>query len=96
MTKRIGGRRRKSRQKLKKDIRQKGKININKFLQEFKPGERVALKADSTYQKGMFPLRFYGKIGTVKEKKGKGYEIIIRDENKTKHIISHPVHLKRL
>ena len=63
--KRKGRARRKSRQKLSKRLRDRGKLRINTFLQEFEPGDRVALKAEPAFQKGMFNLRFYGQIGTI-------------------------------
>jgi len=95
MVMRIGGARRKSRNKLKKDIKDRGKFRIHNFLQEFKPGEHVALKAEPSFQKGMFRLRFYGKIGTIIRKAGKNYEVSIMDQNKSKIIRTHPVHLRR-
>ena len=93
---RLGGPQRKTRHKLKKDTRDKGKINIKSYLQGFKVGERVQLYADSTFQKGRFPLQFYGKIGVVTEKQGKSYIVKIRDQNAKKSFVVHPVHLKKV
>jgi large subunit ribosomal protein L21e len=96
MAKRIGTVRRKTRHKLGKSYRQKGKISITSYLQNFKHGDRIQLAAESALQKGMYHARFYGKVGTVKGRKGKCYEISISDKGKEKTLIVHPIHLKRL
>jgi large subunit ribosomal protein L21e len=96
MVKRIGTSRRKTRQKFKKPRGESGKISISRFLQEFKQGERVCFKAEPAVQKGLYFPRFHGKAGVVKDKMGKCYQVIVKDGNKEKLIIVHPVHLKRL
>ena len=92
---RKGGPKRKSRNKLKRETKDKGKINIKRFLQSFKQGEKVQLLADPRYQKGMFPLRFYGKTGIIESKKGNSYYVDIKDGSKKKSFIVHPAHLKK-
>jgi large subunit ribosomal protein L21e len=94
MVQRIGGFRRKTRHKLKKDIRSKGKTSLSRFLQDLNIGDRVCLKADSSYQKGMYFPRFHGKIGVVKAKKGRYYEVLVKDQNKEKTLLLHPLHFK--
>ena len=64
----IGKFRRKTRSKLKKSIKTRGKISINNYLQSFKPEEKVLLKAEPAVQKGMYFPRFHGKVGVVKGK----------------------------
>ena len=96
MVKRVGSKIRKSRHKLKKSISEKSRIRIRSFLQSFNKGERVALKADSTYSKGQYFLRFYGKTGKVAGKQGDCYLVNIKDLNKKKTVIVHPVHLKKV
>jgi large subunit ribosomal protein L21e len=95
MVKRIGTSRSKTRHKFQKHIRQKGKIPIAKYLQEFNNGEKVVLKAEPSYQKSLYHQRFHGKIGVVKGKRGRSYIVDIKDFKKIKTIIIHPVHLKR-
>ena len=90
-----GGFRRKTRHKLKKNYKERGKISIRKFFQEFKQGDRVVLKAESGYQKGMYYPRFHGKSGLILNKKGHCYEVLIKDGKKEKLLIVHPVHLVR-
>lgn len=94
--KRKGGARRRTRTLLTKGIRRKGKMNIKGYFQQFKEGDRVQLVADSTVQKGMFPLRFYGKVGTIISKQGAAYRVSIYDHTKEKSFVVHPIHLKRL
>ena len=94
--KRTGGNRRKTRHKLAKNVRDKGKINIANYLQHFKLGDKVCLVGEPAVQKGMYYPRFYGKMGNVVGKKGQCYEVMINDVSKEKIVIVHPVHLKRL
>ena len=96
MVSRIGGFRRKSRKKLKKSQSQKGKISLRAYLQEFKEGDKVVLKAEPAVQKGMYFPRFHGRAGIVQAKKGKCYQVLIKDINKEKVINVHPVHLKKV
>ena len=93
MTKRMGGNRRKTRGIFRKNIRQRGKISIRRFFQAFKIGETVKLMAEPAIQKGMYFRRFHGKHGVIKGKKGKCYEVAIKDGDKKKLLIIHPIHL---
>ena len=95
MTTRVGGSRHKSRSKFSKDRREKGKISLRRFLQGFTQGDKVILKANTAYQKGMYIARFHGKPGIVQAKRGECYEVAIKDNNKAKSVIIHPVHLKK-
>jgi len=93
---RKGGPRRKSRQKMTKKPGQKGKIKIRNYFQNFKTGDKVQLVAEPASQKGLFALRFYGKKGVIKSKKGSSYYVTIKDQNKEKSVIVSPVHLRRV
>ena len=90
-----GGFRRKTRHKLSKNYKEKGKLSLRKFFQEFKQGDRVILKAEPSYHKGMYYPRYHGKSALVINKKGTCYEVLIKDGNKEKMLIVHPIHLKR-
>ncbi len=94
MTRRIG-RKRKARQKLKHPKRLKGKLPVQRFVQEFDEGQKVVLKAFPPYHKGMYCLRFHGRVATVKGKRGRCYELGISDGGKQKKLIVHPAHLQR-
>ncbi len=89
------GFRRKTRNKLSKNHRQKGKISLRKFFQVFKDGEHVILKAEPAVHIGMYFPRFHGKDGIVMGKQGECIKVLIKDGNKDKLLLVHPVHLKR-
>jgi len=80
---------------MSKNVKERGKIALTKFFRKFEDGARVCLKAEPAYQKGIYDLRYHGKIGTVKKKKGRCYEVEIQDFKKQKIMIVHPVHLKK-
>ena len=84
MVKRIGGLRRKTRYKFRKEKRSRGKISITRYLQSFSVGDRVYLGVEPAVQKGMYHPRFMGKAGTVKGKRGRCYEILINDIGRKK------------
>lgn len=96
MVTRIGGMRRKSRDKFKKHYRQRGKISVRRFFQHLEVGDRVALVAEPSYQKGMYKARFHGKNGDVVGTQGRCYKVRISDGGMEKVLIVHPVHLKIL
>lgn len=89
-----GGLKRKARYKLKKEVRERGKISINRFMQFFAIGQRVHLDIESSFHKGEFHTQYMGKTGIIKGKRGKCYEVTIKDGNKEKMIIVNPIHLK--
>lgn len=95
MVQRIGGFRRKTRSKLKKNIKLKGKISLKRYFQSFEQGERVCLKAEPAVQKAMYFPRFHGLTGIIKSKRGKCYEVLIKDKGKEKTLIVHPIHLQK-
>lgn len=92
---RTGGYRRKTRSKLRKNVRAKGKVAIRNFFQEFSEGDRVNLVAEPGVQRGIFHPRFHGRTGTVTNKQGNSYYVKIKDGNKEKSVLVHPVHLKK-
>lgn len=96
MTKRIGSSKRKTRQIMRKHNSRKGKISFTSYFQKLNIGDTVVLKAEPAVQKGMYFLRFHGKTGVVTGVKGKCYEVRIRDMDKEKTLIVHPVHLKKI
>lgn len=93
--KRTGKGRRKTRSLFKKNYKQKGKISIRNYLQVLNIGDKVVLKAEPAVQKGMYFRRFHGKTGSVIGKQGTNYKINIKDNNKEKEILVHPVHLRK-
>jgi len=96
MVQRTGGLRRKTRHKLKKDIRSRGKISLSRYFQGYEIGEKVLLDAEPSYQKGMYMPRFHSKIGILKSRRGKCYEVAIKDQGKEKLILVHPLHIRKI
>jgi len=96
MVTRIGGQRRKTRNTMSKTRRARGKLSLRAYLQEFQPGQKVALKAEPSVQSGLYFRRFHGRIGQVSKRLGTCYEILLNDGGKEKKLIVHPVHLKAL
>lgn len=94
--KRVGGFRRKSRNKLRKNVNDKGKVSIKNFIQSFNIKDKVSLVAEPAYQKAMYHPRFHSKTGVITGKQGKCYYVTINDGNKPKKLIVHPIHLKRV
>ncbi len=79
-----------------KDRCDRGKISLRRFLQSFKAGDKVALLAEPSYQRGMHPLRMQGQIGEVRARRGKVYEVLASDKGKMKCFLVHPVHMRRM
>ena len=96
MVERSKGSRQKTRKKLKRKKNEKGKIFIKKYIQEFKEGDIVVIKPDPSFQKGLMHNRFIGKSGKIIRKRGRGYEVLVKDGKKEKTIITYPVHLKKV
>jgi large subunit ribosomal protein L21e len=97
MVTRIGGLRRKTRSLFRKSTRNKGKFSVSKYLQEFDMGDKVLLKAEPAVAKGIYFRRFHGKTGQITGKKqGECYYVQIKDGNKPKKVIVHPIHLRKV
>ena len=79
---------------LRKPTREKGKPHIGKLLQEYAIGSEVIIKMDSSVQKSMPHKRFHGKIGKIKEKRGRGYVISVPEGNAVKDIIVRAEHIE--
>ena len=79
---------------LRKPTREKGKPHIGKILQEYQPGSQVIIRMDSSVQKSMPHKRFHGKIGTIIEKRGRGYVISVPQGNSIKEIIVRSEHIE--
>ncbi|MEK6934575.1 MAG: 50S ribosomal protein L21e [Nanoarchaeota archaeon] len=96
MTKRTGKSRRKTRYKFSKKSGEKGKVNIGKYLQSFEEGDKVLLKLDPSVHKGLYFRRHHGKVGVIKRRRGFCYETSVKENNKEKLLIIHPIHLTKV
>jgi large subunit ribosomal protein L21e len=84
-----------TRRKLKKKVREKGKVRIRAALQKFELNEKVIIDAEPAYHKGMPHRRFMGKHGTIVDRRGNSYIVQVRDGGKYKKIICAPIHLRK-
>ncbi|MCX6709588.1 MAG: 50S ribosomal protein L21e [Candidatus Woesearchaeota archaeon] len=94
MAKRIGGIRRKTRHKLARTAKERGKINLSSYFQKFSVGDVVLLKPNPAIQTGLFPFNFVGRHGVICGEQGKCYQVMVRDGGKEKVFIVHPVHMR--
>ncbi len=85
-----------TRKKLRKKVRDRGRIKIRKTLQNLEVDDSVIIDVDSSYHKGMPHKRFFGKHGKVIEKRGDAYLVELKLGNKPKKIICSPIHLKKI
>lgn len=92
---RKGGYKRSKRYLLSKNYKQKGKLSINNYLQGFEEGDRVNLQLEPAVAKGQYMPKYVGKAGIIVGKQGECYKVSLKDLNKKKVLIVHPVHLKR-
>jgi len=63
------GYRKKTRSLLRKKPRERGKVGLSKILHEYKPGQKVVVKINSSVHKGMPHRRYHGRIGVITNKK---------------------------
>jgi large subunit ribosomal protein L21e len=96
MAMRMGGFRRKTRKKLSKEQKNKGKIGVKRYFQEFKQGDYAAIRIEPSVKEGMPRPDFQGKTGKIVGKQGKCYFLLINDLGKLKRVLVHPVHLVRV
>src|SRR3989344_6807612 len=96
MVQRMGGTRRKTRNKLKKPMDRKGKISIRAYYKSFAVDDRVVFKADSSVHKGLYHPNIHGRSGKIVGKRGSCYIVSYKDGSKIKKTIVHPVHIKKL
>ena len=79
---------------LTKKPREKGKLKLGKLLIDYEAGSQVIIKMDSSVQKSLPHKRFHGKIGTVLEKRGRGYVVSVANGDAVKKIIVRSEHLE--
>jgi len=94
MVKAPRGYRNRTRNMLRKHIRDKGHVpRLSKVLYPYKVGDRVVVKIDPSFHGGMPHKRFHGLTGSIIGKRGSAYIVKLSLGNKEKTIITYPVHL---
>lgn len=87
------GMRKKSRGKLSRTVRARGKSSVVRAIQEFETGAMVHVIIDPSIHKGMPHPRFHGKTGEVVGTRGRAFVLKITDGDATKTLITLPEHL---
>jgi len=77
-----------------KKPREKGKIQLSRYFQEFKPGDYVAVVRELSIPFSY--KRVQGRTGKVISKQGRAYHVEINDLNKPKRYFIRPIHLKKI
>ncbi|MCD6240723.1 50S ribosomal protein L21e [Candidatus Bathyarchaeota archaeon] len=93
MVRKSHGYRHGTRSLLKKSPREKGKLGLSRLLHEYQPGEKVIIKIEPSVQKGMPHKRYHGKVGVIKERRGRAYVVSVTQGDAVKEIIVRPEHL---
>lgn len=84
-----------SRVKTRRKLRKKELTRITDLVRDFSVGDKVLIKIRSNIQKGMPHPRYHGRAGVVTGKRGRAFEVQIKDMGKKiKTLISIPAHLK--
>lgn len=78
-----------------KKIRERGKLSLSSYFKKIEDGESVAIVTDAGVRSS-YPARLKGMSGRVLGSRGRFKLVEIKDGNKAKTIIVHPVHLKKL
>jgi len=91
-----GGQRSRTRYKLQKKKRNRGKVNINKIIKEFKIGDKVRILQEPAVQRGMPHPRFKNRTGLITKKQGSAYVVEIKDLNKKKLLVSTSIHIQKV
>ena len=88
------GYRSKTRALFRKPPRERGKVGLSRLLRTFSPGDKVRIRIDSSVHKGMPHRRYHGRVGIVKERRGRSYVIEVGEGRQTRTLIARPEHLE--
>ncbi len=90
MVQKSHGKMHRSRKKITK-IKRK---SITSYVNSFKPGDKIVVEFDST-SNYPHPI-FNGKVGTIIGKKGRAYEIMVKNMKNEKTISIKPEHIRKI
>jgi len=76
-------------------VREKGKIKLSNYFKQIDDGIQVAIVANKAVRVS-FPKRLNGRSGKTIGSRGKFKIIEIKDGDKMKKFIIHPIHLRKL
>lgn len=67
--------------------------SVGQMMQTFNVGDNVVIAPRAKFE-GLPHLRYAGRHGTIRERRGRSYVVEVEDYNKKKMVIVGPVHLK--
>jgi large subunit ribosomal protein L21e len=79
---------------MRKRPRERGKLGLSRILYSYQPGDKVVIKIDPSVHKGMPHRRYHGKIGVIKGRRGRAYEVAVTQGDAVKEVIVLPEHLR--
>ena len=79
----------------RKSEKERGKLKLSKYFQEFKEGDKVAVIRDHAMNPA-FPKRIQGRTGNISESRGNAYLMKLNEGKMVKTHIIRPIHLKIL
>jgi large subunit ribosomal protein L21e len=79
---------------MRKRPRERGKLGLSRILHSYQPGDKVVIKIDPSVHKGMPHRRYHGKIGVIKGRRGRAYEVAVTQGDAVKEVIVLPEHLR--
>lgn len=88
------GFRRKSRHVMRKNPRKKGLAPLGRYLSDFEVGDYVDIIIDPSVHKAMPHRRFQGKTGRIVAKRGRCYEVEVKQLHKMKTIFTSVAHMR--
>lgn len=79
---------------LRKKPRERGKINLSRLLHDYEINNKVLIDINPSVHKGMPHRRFHGKIGVVREKRGRSYVVEVKFGREIRKVAIRPEHLR--
>ena len=84
------------RAKTRRKLRARGKKTVTQLVKEFKDDERVQVNIDSSKHSGMPSAKYQGFAGKVVAKRGRAYEVAVRDGKLSRTLVVGTAHLKSM
>ena len=94
MVKRSKGFRNRTRTVLRQNVRERGMPPITHSLRTFETGAKVAIVINPAVHAAMPHPRYKGLTGVVQARRGKAFEVAVRDGGKMRLLVVGPEHLK--
>lgn len=89
------GYRKKTRQKHRKNVRDRGLGSVEKYLIDYNINDKVDIITDSSqHRRGMPHFRYHGRTGTITGQRGRCYLVKVKLGNSTKTLIIGTEHLR--